>query len=342
MELLLMSNWTDVQSTPETYVFPPDKRPGKLIFPECKDIPTIDLEKSEGLERAEVIEKIMKASQEFGFFQVINHGVSQGLMEDTMSVFQEFFGMPAEYKASFYSSGTNQSCRIYSSTLNYHKEDFHYWRDNFTQSCHPLEDHVQSWPEKPTRYREVTSTYCVEVRKFLLRILDLICEGLGLKLGYFEDELTKIQLLSVNHHIPCPDPSLTLGMPEHCDPNLISMLHQCAVPGLQLFKDGQWLGVEPVPDAFIVIAGLQLKVISNDLFTSPIHRVVTHTKDKRTTIGTFLIPSGDFQIEPAMALVDTGNPPVYGAFTYKEFFSTFTGKDCDAQSALGCFKKKLE
>ena len=85
-----------------------------------------------------------------------------------------------------------------------------------------------------------------------------------------------------------------------------------------------------------------VQVISNDLFTSPIHRVVTHTKDKRTTIGTFLIPSGDIPIEPAMALVDTGNPPVYRAFTYKEFFSTFTGKDCDAQSALGCFKRKLE
>ncbi|KAL3517691.1 hypothetical protein ACH5RR_020280 [Cinchona calisaya] len=339
---VLMSNWSDVQSMPESYVFPPDKRPGKHIFPDCKDIPTIDLDKAEGLNRAEIIQQIIKASQEFGFFQVINHGVSENLMEDTISVFQEFFGMPAEYKASFYSNDINQSCRIYSSTLNYHKEDFHYWRDNFTHRCHPLEDHIQSWPEKPPRYREVIGIYCVEVRKFLLRILDLIREGLGLESGYFEDELSKIQLLSVNHHIPCPDPSLTLGMPEHCDPNLISMLHQCAVPGLQVLKDGQWLGVEPQPDAFIVIPGLQLKVISNDLFTSPKHRVITHTKEARTTIGTFLIPSSDVSIEPARALFDTGNPPVYRAFTYKEFFSTFTSKGCDAANALGCFKKKLE
>lgn len=67
---VLMSNWSDVQSMPENYVFPPDKRPGKLIFPDCKDIPTIDLEKAEGLDRAEIIQQIMKASQEFGFFQV--------------------------------------------------------------------------------------------------------------------------------------------------------------------------------------------------------------------------------------------------------------------------------
>lgn len=47
----------------------------------------------------------------------------------------------------------------------------------------------------------------------------MISEGLGLELGYTDGELSKIQLMSVNHHIPCPDPSLTLGMPEHCDPN---------------------------------------------------------------------------------------------------------------------------
>ena len=88
----------------------------------------------------------------------------------------------------------------------------------------------------------------------------MIGEGLGLEPGYFEGELSKIQLLSVNHHVPCPDPSLTLGMPEHCDPNLISMLHQCDVFGLQAFKDGEWVGVEPLTDAFIVIPGLQLRV----------------------------------------------------------------------------------
>lgn len=93
-----------------------------------------------------------------------------------------------------------------------------------------------------------------------MTILDLIGEGLGLEKGYFEDEVSKIQLLSVNHHIPCPDPSLTLGMPEHCDPNLISMLHQGTVPGLQLFKDGEWLNLESIPTAFLVIPGLQLKV----------------------------------------------------------------------------------
>lgn len=35
--------------------------------------------------------------------QVINHGVSEELMDDTMSLFKEFFDMPVEDKAAYYS-----------------------------------------------------------------------------------------------------------------------------------------------------------------------------------------------------------------------------------------------
>ncbi|CAK9140632.1 unnamed protein product [Ilex paraguariensis] len=336
---VLISNWSNVQSMPESFVFPPERRPGKNLVPVCNDIPVIDLKPiDEDHDPAETIQQILKASQEFGFFQVINHGVSEVLMDDTMSVFKEFFGLPAEYKASFYSNDINRSCRLYTSTLNYDKEEFHYWRDNFTHRCHPVDDYIQFWPEKPSRYRDVVGQYSVEVRKFLLRILDLMCEGLGLELRYFDGEFSKNQLLSVNYHVPCPDPSLTLGMPEHSDPNLISMLQQCDVPGLQFLKDGQWIGVEPLPNALLVIPGLQLRAISNDKFQSPKHRVVTHSKEARTTIGCFLIPSNDVCIEPARALVNSGSPQFYRAYKYQEFFSTFTVKGCDADAAFESFK----
>lgn len=60
-----MSNWCTetAQYLPEKYVFPPEKRPGKLDFPICENIPVIDLEKAKS-------QQILKACQEFGFFQV--------------------------------------------------------------------------------------------------------------------------------------------------------------------------------------------------------------------------------------------------------------------------------
>ncbi|KAL8528065.1 hypothetical protein ACS0TY_005764 [Phlomoides rotata] len=227
---VLMSNWSNVvKSLPEKYIFPPHKRPGKHEFPLMNNIPVIYLS---GENRARIVQQILDASQNFGFFQVINHGVPVTLMNETMNAFQEFFKLPPEYKSTFYSTDMSKKCRIFSSTLNYDNEDFHYWRDNFTHHCHPLQDHIPLWPQNPSTYREVVGRYTIETRMLLLRILDLICEGLGIKDGYFDSELSNIQLLSVNHHIPCPDPSLTLGMPQHSDPNLISMLHECSIPGL--------------------------------------------------------------------------------------------------------------
>ncbi|KAF5937487.1 hypothetical protein HYC85_024993 [Camellia sinensis] len=75
------------------------------------------------------------------------------------------------------------------------------------------------------------------MRKLSFRILDLICEGLGVEAGYFADELSKIQGLAANHYPSCPNPSLVLGLGGHCDPNLLAILQQ-EVYGLQIFKDG--------------------------------------------------------------------------------------------------------
>ncbi|KAI3742667.1 hypothetical protein L1987_60359 [Smallanthus sonchifolius] len=334
---ILISNWSGVQSLPETYIFPPERRPGDHKIPSSKDIPIIDLETINGPERAQTIQQIIKASQDFGLFQVINHGVSRELMDQTMALFKRFFASPAEFKARFYSNDLNASCRLYTSTLNYENEEVHYWRDNITHRCHPLEDHINHWPDDPPYYRKVVAEYSIEVRKFLLTILELICDGMGLESRYFEGEISKNQLVSVNHHIPCPDPSLTIGMQAHCDPNLISMLQQGDVCGLQALKDGQWVGVEPLPGAFVVIPGLQLRVISNGKLASAVHRVVTDSKESRTTIGTFLIPSNDVLIRPADGLLGSSDM-LYRGYTYKEFFGTFTSNNCEAETALECFK----
>ncbi|PWA72871.1 oxoglutarate/iron-dependent dioxygenase [Artemisia annua] len=334
---VLTSNWSNVQTLPDNYIFPPDRRPGTKKILSSKDIPIINLERINGPERDQIIQQIIKSSEDFGLFQVINHGVSRDLTDQTMAVFKEFFASPAELKAKFYSNDLNSSCRLYTSTLNYENEEVHYWRDNFTHRCHPLEDHIKHWPEKPVNYREVVGKYSIEVRRFLMKILGLICDGMGLETGYLEGEMSKNQLISVNHHIPCPDPSLTLGMPEHSDPNLISMIQQGDICGLQALKDGQWIGIEPIPGAFVVIPGLQLRVISNGKLASIVHRVVTDSKESRTTIGTFLTPSNDILIKPADGLLGS-MAPMYRGYTYEEFFSIFIGNNCVAERALECLK----
>ncbi|XWS46962.1 hypothetical protein CRYUN_Cryun14cG0112800 [Craigia yunnanensis] len=315
----LVSSWYNDKSLPDSYMFPPETRPGKLLFPKCNNVPIVDISKALDHNRTDTVQQILKASQEFGFFQVINHGVPEKLMNDTMSVLKEFFEMPAEDKASLYSEDLQKRCRLYTSGLYYSKEKVHLWRDSLRHLCHPLEECMKFWPEKPTSYREVVATYSVEAKKLGLRILELLSEGLGLESGYFGSKLSEAELFVVNHYPPCPDPSLTLGLPKHCDPNLITILLQGDVHGLQVFKDGEWIGVEPLPNAFVVNIGHQLQIISNNKLKSAEHRAVTNTKIARTTAAYFISPCDDSIVEPAKSLTNSCNPPLYRAFQYKEF-----------------------
>ncbi|XP_059664407.1 hyoscyamine 6-dioxygenase-like [Cornus florida] len=341
MEKLVSSWYSSVQSLPETYVVPPDQRPGKITVPVSKTIPVIDLGKAVGDDRTDIVQQILNASREFGFFQVINHGVSENLMEETRNLFNEFFNLPDEDKASVYSEDSSKKCKLYTSSFNNAKNKVHYWRDNLRHPCHPLEEWMPLWPEKPTRYREVVGTYSVEVRELSLRILQLICEGLGLQPGYFGDKLTNYQTLTVNHYPPCPDPSLTLGLPKHCDPNLITILLQGDVCGLQVFKDGQWIGIEPFPNAFVVNIGYQLQIISNGKLKSAEHRAVTNSNEARTSIVSLIAPSWDTVIECAEDLVSESNPPLYRAFQYKEFMGTYATHGGDTETVLEPYKLRV-
>ncbi|KAH7863459.1 hypothetical protein Vadar_017768 [Vaccinium darrowii] len=253
-----LSHWsTNVQSVPTNYVFPKDKRPeGDITAPLCKDIPVIDLSQLDGLDHAEIIKQIMKANKDFGMFQVINHGVPEEQVDETMNLFKEFFNMPAEDKAMYYPEDGTKGFRLYTGSLSSIEDGVKTWKDSVKHTCQSSEDNIESSPKKPARYQDVVGAYSAEVRKLSLKILDMICEGLGVELGYFEDELSQLQQLVVHQYPACPDPSLVSG---HTDPHLLTLLQQ-DIDGLQIFKDGQWLGVEPIPHAFVIMICDQLEV----------------------------------------------------------------------------------
>ncbi|XP_052169943.1 hyoscyamine 6-dioxygenase-like isoform X1 [Diospyros lotus] len=328
----LISSRGKIQSVPESYILPPETRPSVLVTPLLKTIPVIDLE-TLGHHRNELIQHIIKASQDYGFFQLTNHGVSEELMNDVLTMGAEFFNLPEKDKARYYNekSPSPEVCRLKTS-IDYADEKVHFWRDNFRHPCHPVEDYIQLWPENPPRYREVVGRFSVEVRRLSLQLLNLICEGLGLEQGYFEERLSHRQAFSINHYPPCPDPTSVLGLPKHADPHLITVLNQGHVPGLQVLKDREWLGIEPLPNAFVVNINYMLQVISNGKLKSADHRVMTNSKAARTTVVSFIVPSSDCLIEPAKSLVNEHNPALYRTFRFDDFFKTYAldtreGKD---------------
>lgn len=110
--------------------------------------------------------------------------------------------------------------------------------------------------------REIISTYCKEVRQLGFKLLGAISLSLGLEEDYIERVLgEQEQHMAVNFYPQCPDPNLTYGLPAHTDPNALTILLQDPeVAGLNVLKDGNWIAVDPLPNALVINIGDQLQV----------------------------------------------------------------------------------
>ncbi|ONK63774.1 uncharacterized protein A4U43_C07F18790 [Asparagus officinalis] len=322
MEKLVSDGLSRGSVVPETYIFPGEQRPNTVRT--CESIPVVDLQ---GGSEDEVVREILKAGKEYGFFQVINHGIPEDLVNDMISVAQEFFEMPAENKACYYSEDPRKEPRLFTGQ-GYGKELSLYWRDCFIISAYPVAKFEHLFPEKPDNLKEIMSKFAPEAKGLAARLLRLISIGLGLEEDYLTGNRSGGPVKMVFNYYPrCPDPSLTLGLPKHCDPNLITLLLQGKVSGLQVLHDDRWVSVDPLPNAFVVNFGLLFEVVTNGLLKAVEHRAVTNHSLARTSIA--------LPIRSADALLSKdNNPPLYGSFLFPEFFKIFATKKTDDKEIM--------
>jgi flavonol synthase len=112
--------------------------------------------------------------------------------------------------------------------------------------------------------REVVQEYNKEMLRVTDNILELLSEGLELEsktlkscLGGEEIELE----MKINMYPPCPQPELALGVEPHTDMSAITLLVPNDVPGLQVWKDNNWVAVNYLQNALFVHIGDQLEVM---------------------------------------------------------------------------------
>jgi isopenicillin N synthase-like dioxygenase len=83
------------------------------------------------------------------FLQVINHGISQSVMDGAFEAALDFFKLPSEIKEEFASDDLRQPVRYDTSS----KDGISMSRAFLKHYAHPLSDWMQYWPEKPPIYR---------------------------------------------------------------------------------------------------------------------------------------------------------------------------------------------
>ncbi|KAJ1273367.1 hypothetical protein BS78_06G274500 [Paspalum vaginatum] len=245
--------------------------------------------------RSHVVNDITKACRDLGYFQVINHGISQSVMDCAVKAASDFFQLPSEIKEEFASEDFRQPVRYDTSS----KDGISMSRAFLKHYAHPLSDWIQYWPQQPPIYREYMGKYAVEARRVALQLIEAILEGLGLGKEYLNEKFQEgSQLLSVN-----------------CYPKASQVVDR---------SSNSWRTAQQLPHALNVHLGDHMEVLSNGLIKTVVHRALLNSEEARISIASIHGFALDEKVTCAKELVDEQNPQKYKESSFSDFLDHLT------------------
>ncbi|KAJ4757326.1 2-oxoglutarate (2OG) and Fe(II)-dependent oxygenase superfamily protein [Rhynchospora pubera] len=314
---------------PSSYIQPPSLRPQphshshSHVAPPGPSIPTIDLSSSDPAPQ------VRRACAEWGAFHVINHGVPPSLLNEMRSIGAEFFQSPVEQKTRFSCDLTvGPAAQGYGSRMLARDDTVLDWRDYFDHHTLPLDRRDPTkWPDFIPNYREVVTQYSNEMERLAKRLLSIISQSLNLPPSYIQDAVGDVyQNITVSFYPPCPRPDLALGLQAHSDMGAITLLIQDDVGGLEVLKDDQWVLVQPLEDAIVVILADMTEIMTNGAYKSSVHRALVNANKARLSVATFYDPSKVCKIHPAPPLITAENRAKYKEVVYGDFVRSWYGQ----------------
>ncbi|PON52166.1 Oxoglutarate/iron-dependent dioxygenase [Parasponia andersonii] len=290
--------------------------------------PVIDLAKLNTEERKTTMEMIKDACENWGFFELMNHGISKELLDTVEGLTKEHYRKCMEQR--FKEMVASKGLEAVQSEIN----DLD-WESTFFLRHLPISN-MSEIPDLDQDYRDAMKEFAKELEKLAEQLLDLLCENLGLEKGYLKKAFYGSKGptfgTKVSNYPPCPKPELIKGLRAHTDAGgLILLFQDDKVSGLQLLKDGQWIDVPPMRHSIVINLGDQLEVITNGKYKSVMHRVIAQSDGTRMSIASFYNPGSDAVIFPAPALVeeaaaDEKNQAVlYPKFVFEDYMKLYAG-----------------
>ncbi|XP_027087083.1 oxoglutarate-dependent flavonoid 7-O-demethylase 1-like isoform X1 [Coffea arabica] len=328
-------------SVPPRYIRPD---PTKLDGASTEEIPVIDMQRLLSDESVNPeLEKLHFACKEWGFFQVINHGVSSSLVDKLKLEMQKFFNLTIEEKKRF--AQEPGDVEGYGQAFVVSEEQKLNWGDMLFMVALPT--HLRKphlLPNLPLPFRETLDQYSRELKILAIKVLEQMTKALGMKLEdmtmLFEDGM---QTMRMNYYPPCPQPELVMGLCPHSDADGLTILLQVnEVEGLQIKKAGAWVPVVPLPNAFTVNVGDILEIVTNGIYKSVEHRATVNLHNERLSIAAFFFPKVDGDMGPAPSLTPPENPAIFRRISTIDYLKAFFSRELDGKSFIDAMRTQSE
>ncbi|PIN04046.1 Iron/ascorbate family oxidoreductase [Handroanthus impetiginosus] len=302
-------------------------------------IPVLDMKSlisEEG--KTSQLEKLHSVCKDWGIFQLVNHGVDFSVVEKLKYEIQEFYKLPLEEKLRY--KLRPGDVEGYGQTIILSPDQKFDWADRFyilTNPIHRRKPHLL--PELPSSFREILEAYTSELQKLARTIFELIAKALKIERIEVEEIFENgMQSVRMTYYPPCPQPNKVIGLTPHSDVSGITILLQVnGVGGFQVKKDGIWMPVEILPDAFVVNLGDIIEILSNGSYKSIEHRATVNSEKERITISMFFNPKFEAQVGPSHSII-ANQPPLFRCMKMEQYFKDFLSRKFNGKSFLDYMK----
>ncbi|OAA59660.1 Oxoglutarate/iron-dependent oxygenase [Niveomyces insectorum RCEF 264] len=331
---------------------------GARAKPTFEELPIIDISGSFSDDfdvRLKVAKDIANACEKVGFFYIVNHGISQELLDGTMGAARKYFEKPLDEKMKehIYKSkdlrgyepvhGANVDPR----TKGDRKESFLH---NYEPECDPVPPkmtdeqrallHQNLWPENDTEFKKACYKYDSHMVVLMRKMMQMFALGLGLDEHHFDKKVTHPLASCKMIHYPPQDPSVNdeTGIGAHTDFVCFTMLLQDDVGGLEVLNaNAHWVPATPVKGAFVVNVGDFLMRLTNRKFLSTVHRVTNKSGRERYSMPWFCSFNLDAIVEVLPDYVTEEQAAAYEPITVAEYYKRRLTK----QRNIAIMKKKF-
>ncbi len=314
------------------------------------DVPVIDIAPyvagAPGAERTAVAAAVDTACRRVGFMQIVGHGIPPAAVTGLAAAMDDFFAQPLAAKNAcrtppsinrgytpprteslILSLGLQPADRM--------KDYFEAFNVGAAQTDYPdapglpQPDYAENvWPEVPA-FRSRVEAYFAEARRVARTMTLVFADALGLEPDFFARRtIHSLDVLRMNNYALPPGTDVALdgdlvGMGEHTDYGIVTILWADAVPGLQVLGgDGRWHDVQPIPGALLVNLGDVTARWTNEQWQSTLHRVmppvIDGTIERRRSAAFFHDGDVDAVIRTLPQCVDEQHPDLFEPITIGE------------------------